>query len=66
VVFGTDEAQAVHNMALLEKCALVYLLALLSDEKISQIPLAVREIAFSKLRSDEKRFNNIEIEERTD
>ncbi len=53
-------------MALLEKCALVYLLALLSDEKISQIPLAVREIAFSKLRSDEKRFNNIEIEERTD
>ncbi|NMC47780.1 MAG: class II aldolase/adducin family protein [Chloroflexi bacterium] len=65
LVFGTDEAQAVHNMALLEKCALVYLLALLSDEKISQIPLAVREIAFSKLRPDEKRFNNIEIEERT-
>jgi len=59
LVFGVDEAQAVHNMALLEKCALVYLLALLNDEKVSRIPLAVREIAFSKLRADEKKFEHI-------
>lgn len=59
LVFGMDETQAIHNMALLEKCALVYLLALLNDEKISHIPLVVREIAFSKLRADEKKFENM-------
>ncbi len=57
LVFGVTSQQAVHNMALLEKCALVYLLAVLNDEKISRIPLAVREIAFSKLRADEKKFS---------
>jgi len=56
LVFGVDTQRAIHNMALLEKCALVYLLAVLSDEKVSRIPLAVREIAFSKLRADEKKF----------
>ncbi len=56
LVFGEDAQRAIHNMALLEKCALAYLLALLTDEKVSHIPLFVREIAFSKLRADEKRF----------
>lgn len=56
LVFGVDTQRVIHNMALLEKCALVYLLAVLSDEKVSRIPLAVREIAFSKLRADEKKF----------
>jgi hypothetical protein len=34
----------------------------LNDEKISRIPLAVREIAFSKLRSDEKKFKKLNKE----
>ena len=43
-------------MALLEKCALTYLLALLTEKKVTKIPLLVREIAFAKLRADEKKF----------
>jgi hypothetical protein len=43
-------------MALLEKCAFTYLLALLTEKKISKIPLLIREIAFSKLKADEKKF----------
>lgn len=61
LVFGVTPQQAIHNMALLEKCALVYLLALLNDEKISRIPVPVREIAFSKLRADEKKFGNLDL-----
>ena len=61
LVFGVTPQQAIHNMALLEKCALVYLLALLNDEKISRIPVPVREIAFSKLRADEKKFGNQDL-----
>jgi len=44
-------------MALLEKCALVYLLALLTEKKVTRIPLIVREIAFAKLRADETKFS---------
>lgn len=55
LVFGTDMERAVHNVEVLEKCALAYLLALCSEKKISKIPLYVREIAFSKLRSDQKK-----------
>ena len=56
LVFGDNAQRAISNMALLEKCALSYLLAVLSNEKVSHIPLFVREIAFSKLRADEKKF----------
>ena len=56
LVFGDNTQRAISNMALLEKCALSYLLAILSNEKVSHIPLFVREIAFSKLRADEKKF----------
>ncbi|MBN1877608.1 MAG: class II aldolase/adducin family protein [Anaerolineae bacterium] len=55
LVLGSDIERAIHNLYLLEKCALTYLLALCTGEKISRIPLAVREIAFAKLRADEKR-----------
>jgi L-ribulose-5-phosphate 4-epimerase len=54
LVFGHDMERAVHNVEILEKCALAYLLALCSERKISRIPLAVREIAFDKLRKDQK------------
>jgi len=53
---GGDVEQAAHNVEILEKCALAYLLALCTGRKVSRIPLAVREIAFSKLRADQKKF----------
>jgi len=56
LVLGSNVERAIHNMALLEKCALAYLLALLTEEKVSKIPLPIREIAFAKLRADEKKF----------
>jgi ribulose-5-phosphate 4-epimerase/fuculose-1-phosphate aldolase len=56
LVFGGNMEGAIHNMALLEKCALTYLLAIITEKKITKIPLPIREIAFSKLRADEKKF----------
>jgi L-ribulose-5-phosphate 4-epimerase len=59
LVFGQNMEQAIHNMALLEKCALTYLLAIMTEKKISKIPLPIREIAFAKLRADEKKFAEV-------
>jgi glutamate-1-semialdehyde 2,1-aminomutase len=56
LVLGGDAEQAVHNMALLEKVALDYLLALLTDGRAEKVPLPIREIAFQKLRKDEKQL----------
>ncbi|MDD5370271.1 MAG: class II aldolase/adducin family protein [Anaerolineaceae bacterium] len=58
LVFGHDMERALHNVEILEKCALAYLLAICSERKISKIPLAVREIAFAKLRQDQKNADN--------
>jgi L-ribulose-5-phosphate 4-epimerase len=55
LVFGHDMERAVHNVEILEKCSLAYLLALFTERKISKIPLAVRELAFAKLRKDQKK-----------
>ncbi len=55
LLFGHDMERAVHNVEILEKCSLAYLLALCSERQVSKIPLAVREIAFNKLRSDQKK-----------
>ena len=55
LIFGHDMERAVHNVEILEKCALAYLLALCSERTVSKIPLAVREIAFAKLRKDQKK-----------
>lgn len=55
LVFGHDMERAVHNVEILEKCALAYLLAICSERKISKLPLAVREVAFAKLRKDQKK-----------
>ena len=54
--FGSDVDRALDNVQLLEKCALTYLLALCTEKKVSKIPLAVREIAFSKLRKDQEKM----------
>ncbi len=53
--FGQDVERAAHNVEILEKCSLAYLLALCAERSVSRIPLAIREIAFSKLRADQKR-----------
>ena len=55
LVFGHDMERAVHNVEILEKCAMAYLLAICTEKKIRKIPLAVREIAFAKLRKDQKK-----------
>jgi len=59
LVFGVTMEQAIHNMALLEKCALTYLLAIMTEKKISKIPLPIREVVFAKLHADEKKFAEI-------
>lgn len=56
--------RAVHNVELVEKCAHAYLLALCTERKVSKIPLAIREIAFHKLRSDQKQAERGEISTR--
>ena len=56
LVFGHNMERAVHNVEILEKCAMAYLLAICTERKISKIPLAVREIAFAKLRKDQKKI----------
>ncbi|MBV6395765.1 MAG: L-fuculose phosphate aldolase [Anaerolineales bacterium] len=55
LVFGHDMERAIHNVEILEKCSLAYLLALCTERKTGKIPLAVREIAFAKLRKDQKK-----------
>jgi L-ribulose-5-phosphate 4-epimerase len=55
LVFGTDMARAVHNVAILEKCSLAYLLALCTEREVSKIPPAAREKALAKLRSAQKK-----------
>jgi L-ribulose-5-phosphate 4-epimerase len=54
--FGHDVERAAHNVEILEKCSLAYLLALCTERTVSKIPLPIREIAFSKLRSDQKKI----------
>lgn len=53
---GHDVERAEHNVEILEKCSLAYLLAICSGKSVSKIPLAAREIAFSKLRKDQKKM----------
>ena len=59
LVFGQDLERALHNVDVLEKCALAYLLAVCSEKKISKIPLIVREVAFAKLRKDQKKVDSL-------
>lgn len=56
--FGHDLERAEHNVEILEKCSLAYLLALCTESKVSKIPLAIREFAFSKLRKDQKKVES--------
>jgi ribulose-5-phosphate 4-epimerase/fuculose-1-phosphate aldolase len=56
LVFGGNAPRAIANMALLEKCALAYLLALCTERKVTKIPVVVREITLAKLRKDEQKY----------
>ena len=56
LLFGTDMERAVHNVAVLEKCALAYLLTLCTGEEASTIPAAAREVAFARLREDQQKY----------
>jgi L-ribulose-5-phosphate 4-epimerase len=58
LVFGHDMERAVHNVEILEKCSLAYLLELCTKPKVSKIPLVVREVAFAKLRKEQKNIEN--------
>ncbi len=59
--FGHDVERAAHTVEILEKCALAYLLALCTEQKVARIPLPVREIAFAKLRKDQKKAERGEM-----
>jgi ribulose-5-phosphate 4-epimerase/fuculose-1-phosphate aldolase len=61
--FGDDLERAMHNVEILEKCCLAYLLALCTERPVSKIPLAVREIAFAQLRQDQKKVERGDKEE---
>jgi len=54
ICLGADLARAEENVELLEKCAVAYLLALCTEQPVSRIPLYVREVAFHRLRKDQK------------
>ncbi len=56
LLFGHDLERAEHNVEILEKCSLAYLLALCTNRKVTRIPLPIREIAFSKLRKDQRKY----------
>lgn len=62
--FGHYLERAAHNVEIVEKCAHAYLLALSTGRKVNKIPLAIREIAFGKLKSDQKQAARGEISTR--
>ncbi len=62
--FGQSLERAAHNAEIVEKCAHAYLMALCTGRKVSKMPLFVREIAYAKLRSDQKHAARGEISTR--
>jgi len=56
LVLAGDKAGAIHNMVLLEKVAVDYLLAQMTGDRVKTISLAGREYFFNKLRAEEKRL----------
>jgi ribulose-5-phosphate 4-epimerase/fuculose-1-phosphate aldolase len=53
LALGHDMPRAVHNVEVLEKCALAYLLALCTGRRVSRLPRAARENWFAKLMEDQ-------------
>lgn len=52
--FGHYLERAAHNVEILEKCASAYLLALNTGREVRKIPLLIREVAYARLRKDQK------------
>ena len=63
VCLADTAERAIFNVELLEKCALTYLLAMMTGKKVSHIPLPVREIAFARLRKDQKQSEQLSLNE---
>ncbi len=61
LVFGSNMQRAVNNVEVLEKCALAYLLALTAERKVTKIPLVIRELAFAKLRKEQRKIEGEEV-----
>jgi ribulose-5-phosphate 4-epimerase/fuculose-1-phosphate aldolase len=59
LLLGPDPDRAIFNVQLLEKCAVTYILALCTEKKVTKVPAAFREIAFSMLRKDEKKAEEL-------
>jgi len=57
ICFGLTLERAVHNVEILEKCALAWLLSLCTSQTTTRIPLVVREVAFAKLKADYEKHN---------
>jgi L-fuculose-phosphate aldolase len=62
--FGHYLERAAHNVEIVEKCAQAFLMALCTGCKVNKIPLPIREIAFLKLRSDQKKAERGDISTR--
>lgn len=54
LILGPDPERAMFNVELLEKCAVAFLMAYYTGERVHQIPLPIREVIFAKLRKDQK------------
>lgn len=54
LILGPDLERAMFNVELLEKCAVAFLMAYYTGERVNQIPLPIREVIFAKLRKDQK------------
>jgi ribulose-5-phosphate 4-epimerase/fuculose-1-phosphate aldolase len=54
LVLGPDPERAMFNVELLEKCAQAFLLAYYTGERVTRIPLPIREVIFAKLRKEQK------------
>jgi ribulose-5-phosphate 4-epimerase/fuculose-1-phosphate aldolase len=54
LTLGPDLERAMFNVELLEKCATAFLLAYYTGERLTKIPLPVREIVFAKLIKEQK------------
>jgi len=54
LTLGPNAERAIFNVELLEKCAVAYLLAYYTDERITRIPAPIREIIFAKLKKEQK------------
>jgi ribulose-5-phosphate 4-epimerase/fuculose-1-phosphate aldolase len=52
LLLGSNLERAIHNVAVLEKCAKAYLLALCSGKEISNLPAGIRETVYARLKKD--------------